>query len=63
MIARNFTPSFELAMARKDVRLMMETAGTHPLSALPSLAARMDALIADGHAHDDLAIIGKDATP
>lgn len=43
------TPTFELAMARKDVGLMLETAGARPLAALPSVAARMDQLIAAGH--------------
>ena len=41
MAAGDFTPSFELAMARKDVRLMIETAGDKPLAALPAIAARM----------------------
>jgi 3-hydroxyisobutyrate dehydrogenase len=61
MIARNYSTNFELAMARKDVRLMLETAGDLPLAALPSLAARMDALITAGYGADDLAVIGKDA--
>jgi 3-hydroxyisobutyrate dehydrogenase-like beta-hydroxyacid dehydrogenase len=61
MAAGDFAPSFELAMARKDVRLMIETAGAHPLAALPAIAARMDALIAAGHAKEDLAVIGSDA--
>src|SRR5579884_986729 len=45
MVAREFTPTFGLTMARKDVRLMLETAGDEPLSVLPSVAARMDTLI------------------
>jgi 3-hydroxyisobutyrate dehydrogenase len=61
MAAGDFTPSFELAMARKDVRLMMETASERPLAALPSIASRMDALIAEGRGGDDLAVMGKDA--
>lgn len=61
LAAGNFTPSFELTMARKDVRLMMETAGATPLIALPAIAARMDALIAEGHGADDLGVIGKDS--
>jgi 3-hydroxyisobutyrate dehydrogenase-like beta-hydroxyacid dehydrogenase len=61
MIAADFTPSFELAMARKDVRLMLETAGDLPLATLPAIAARMDALIAAGRGGDDLAVMGKDA--
>jgi 3-hydroxyisobutyrate dehydrogenase-like beta-hydroxyacid dehydrogenase len=61
MAAGDFTPSFELAMARKDVRLMMETASELPLAALPSIAARMDTLISEGRGGDDLAVMGKDA--
>jgi 3-hydroxyisobutyrate dehydrogenase-like beta-hydroxyacid dehydrogenase len=56
----NFTASFELAMARKDVRLMIETAGARPLAVLPGLAARMDALLAAGHAQEDLAVLAVD---
>ncbi len=52
--------SFELSVARKDVRLMIEAAGERPLAVLPGLAARMDALIAEGHGQDDLAVVGRD---
>jgi 3-hydroxyisobutyrate dehydrogenase-like beta-hydroxyacid dehydrogenase len=62
MIARNYTPTFELTMARKDVRLMIETASANPLTVLPGVAARMDALIASGHGADDLAVLAKDVT-
>lgn len=58
MAAREYAPSFELMMARKDVGLMLEAAGDLPLAALPGIAARMDALIAEGHGDDDLAVIG-----
>jgi len=61
MTKGDFTPSFELTMARKDVRLMIETAGDRPLAALPSLAARMDALIAAGHGGEDFGVIAIDA--
>ncbi len=61
MAAGTFTPSFELVMARKDVRLMMETAGDLPLAVLPSLAARMDAVIAEGFGAADFSVIAKDA--
>ncbi len=56
-----FNLSFELAMARKDVRLMLETAGNRPLAALPAVAARMDQLIAAGHGAADVSILGIDA--
>ena len=58
MAMGNFAPTFELAMARKDVRLMMETAGDRPLAMLGGLASRMDALIATGHEAEDLAVLG-----
>jgi len=61
MMKGDFTPSFELTMARKDVRLMLEAAGSLPLAALPSLAARMDALIAAGHGGEDFGVIAIDA--
>jgi 3-hydroxyisobutyrate dehydrogenase-like beta-hydroxyacid dehydrogenase len=61
MLAKNFVPSFELVMARKDVRLMMEAADAQPLAALPGIATRMDGLIAQGHGADDLAVMGKDS--
>lgn len=63
MAKGNFTPSFELAMARKDVRLMLETTGNRPMAALPSIAARMDLLISAGHGAEDASIIGIDAVP
>lgn len=61
MAKGNFAPSFELTMARKDVRLMLETSGQRPLATLPAIAARMDQLIAAGHGADDGSILGIDA--
>jgi 3-hydroxyisobutyrate dehydrogenase len=61
MAKGSFTPSFELAMARKDVRLMLETAGDRPMAALPAVAARMDQLIAQGHGAKDASVLGIDA--
>jgi 3-hydroxyisobutyrate dehydrogenase-like beta-hydroxyacid dehydrogenase len=62
MAKGGFTPaSFELAMARKDVRLMVETAAGRPLAALPAIAARMDQLIAAGHGAKDASVLGVDA--
>jgi 3-hydroxyisobutyrate dehydrogenase-like beta-hydroxyacid dehydrogenase len=57
MVKRDFSPMFELAMARKDVRLMLESAGPQPLIVLPALAVRMDEMIAAGHGKDDVAAI------
>ncbi len=61
MAAGDFTPSFELAMARKDVRLMIETAGGTPLALLPGLADRMDELIAEGNGALDLGVLAKES--
>lgn len=61
MAKGNFAASFELDMARKDVRLMIETAGARPLAALPAIAVRMDQLIAAGHGAKDASVLGIDA--
>jgi 3-hydroxyisobutyrate dehydrogenase len=53
----DFTATFELTMARKDIRLMIETAGREALTVLPSIAARMDEAIAAGHGKDDMGAI------
>lgn len=61
MAAGDYTASFELTMARKDVRLMIETAGALPLAMLPGLAARMDELIGEGNGALDMGVMAKDA--
>ncbi len=61
MTQRDFTPGFELEMARKDLRLMIETADRRPMATLPAIAKRMDALIDSGHGREDLSVIGKDS--
>jgi len=55
-------PSWELRMARKDARLMIDAASDAgvPLAVLPAIAARMDAVIAQGHGADDWTVIAKD---
>lgn len=57
-------PSWMLTMARKDARLMIESAEEHGtrLAAIPAIAAEMDRWIAKGHGSDDWMIIGS-ATP
>ena len=61
MAKGDFTPSFELVMARKDVRLMIESSGSLPLAVLPGIAARMDTLIAEGEGMKDAAVLARDA--
>ena len=59
MASQDFTPSFELVMARKDLGLMLETAAGQDLAMLPGLASRMDAAIAEGYGAMDMSVIGK----
>jgi len=61
MAKGNFIPTFELTMARKDVQLMLDTAGDRPLAVLPLVAKRMDQLIAAGHGAKDSSVLGIDA--
>jgi 3-hydroxyisobutyrate dehydrogenase len=63
ILASDFdNPSWELNMARKDARLMMEEAekGGRPLAAIPAIAAEMDRWIALGQAHKDWTVIASD---
>jgi 3-hydroxyisobutyrate dehydrogenase-like beta-hydroxyacid dehydrogenase len=64
MARGDYAATFELAMARKDVRLMLETAAAGlpdaPLAILPAIAARMDAVIAEGKGGEDLGVIVAD---
>jgi 3-hydroxyisobutyrate dehydrogenase-like beta-hydroxyacid dehydrogenase len=61
MAKGSFAVTFELAMARKDVRLMLETVGERPMAALPAVAARMDQLIAAGRGAEDGSVLAIDA--
>ena len=53
-------PSFEAAMARKDLRLMAEEAGRHgtQLDLVPAVGALLDRYIAAGHGGEDYTVIG-----
>lgn len=66
MIEGSYTqPSWELAMARKDARLVqdeVDRAGVR-LAVLPAIAARMDAVIAQGHGSSDWTVIARDFLP
>lgn len=57
MARGDFSASFELTMARKDLRLMLEAADAQPTVVLDAIAARMDDAIAKGHGHEDLGVI------
>lgn len=51
--------SFELQMARKDVALMLQTAGPARLAVLPAVAAAMDRALAAGLGQQDFAIYAR----
>lgn len=55
-------PSWELNMARKDARLMMEQVATaqKTLMVVPAVAQKMDLWIEKGHGNDDWTILSKD---
>jgi 3-hydroxyisobutyrate dehydrogenase-like beta-hydroxyacid dehydrogenase len=57
MARGDFRATFELTMARKDMRLMLEAAADQPMAVLPGIAKAMDAAIAKGHGKDDLGAI------
>lgn len=65
ILGGNFAqPSWELQMARKDARLMLEAAqrGGTELAVLPSIAKLMDSYLQRGHDHDDWTVIAKDSS-
>lgn len=59
MAAGDFAAAFEMTMARKDIRLMIEEAGRHnvTLDTLPTIAGVLDRAIAAGHGRDDMGAI------
>jgi 3-hydroxyisobutyrate dehydrogenase len=63
MTEGDYAPTFELAMARKDVGLMLDVAGDRPLASLRAIAARADELIERGLGTKDLGILAVDAVP
>lgn len=62
MAEGDYTTSWSLQMARKDIGLMLDAAKDRTLTVLPALADRMDQLIGQGEGDKDLAVIGRDAT-
>lgn len=59
IVEENYAPSFHLETARKDVRLMIESAGDEPVPVLRAVAGRMDELIAKGLGDEDMAVLAK----
>lgn len=64
MAEENYEPSFELTMARKDLRLMMDEIAHNgaQLDVVPAVAALFDRYIAAGHGAQDVGVIAA-ATP
>jgi 3-hydroxyisobutyrate dehydrogenase len=65
IVDRQFdTPSWELAMARKDARLMQAEADRNavPLTLIPAIAKRMDEEIAAGNGAKDWTVIAEKFT-
>ena len=59
MASGDFTPSFAMTMARKDLGLMLEAAGAESLVVLPAVGRRMDEVIASGGGELDLAALAR----
>jgi 3-hydroxyisobutyrate dehydrogenase len=61
-MADHTQPSWELAMARKDTQLFLDSAENSgiQLSLLPVIAAVMDKWIQKGFGHNDWTVVGKD---
>lgn len=56
-------PSWELAMARKDARIILDEAkrANVELAIVPTIAKRMDVVIGEGHGKSDWTVLAKDA--
>lgn len=59
ILDEDYSASFELEVARKDARLMLESAANQPMPVIGAIAARMDALIKEGYGAADMAILAK----
>jgi 3-hydroxyisobutyrate dehydrogenase-like beta-hydroxyacid dehydrogenase len=62
ILAENFEATFTLDVARKDVRLMVESSGSENVPMLRALAQRMDDVLAAGNAHLDVGVLAKKGT-
>jgi 3-hydroxyisobutyrate dehydrogenase len=59
MVEGDFTPMFHLTVARKDLRLMQETASGTAVPMLDALAGHMEQVIAAGAGEEDVAVLGR----
>ncbi|HJL17182.1 MAG TPA: NAD(P)-binding domain-containing protein [Sandaracinaceae bacterium LLY-WYZ-13_1] len=60
MAEADWTTSWTLAMARKDLGLMVDAAGADALGVLPAMRERMDALLEEGEGEKDVGIVARD---
>ena len=63
MARGDYTPTFELTMARKDTQLDDRCRQGRELAALPAIRQRMDALIEGGFGSDDLGVLAVESVP
>ncbi len=59
MLNEDYNATFTLDVARKDVRLMVESAGVEPVPMLRALGERMDDVIAKGLSKLDIGVLSK----
>ncbi|MEO6446111.1 MAG: NAD(P)-binding domain-containing protein [Gemmatimonadaceae bacterium] len=59
ILEENYDASFALEVARKDARLMLESAGDQPVPVLQAIATRMDEMLAKGFGEMDMAVLAK----
>jgi 3-hydroxyisobutyrate dehydrogenase len=65
MASGDYTPQWELAMARKDVRLMLEEAQRHgtSLAVLPAIAGFFDTYVQAGLGGEDVGVVARRDVP
>lgn len=59
MLHEDYEATFTLEVARKDIRLMVESADSEPVPILRALAQRMDDALAAGQGEFDIGVLGK----
>jgi 3-hydroxyisobutyrate dehydrogenase-like beta-hydroxyacid dehydrogenase len=59
IVRGDYVATFTLETARKDARLMLESADGQPMPVLGAIASRMDEMIAKGFGGLDLAVLAK----
>lgn len=59
ILEQDYSASFELQVARKDARLMLESAANQPMPVIAAIAERMDALIREGYGAMDMAVLAR----